>query len=247
MDRHIRFAALANFRDLGGWTAADGRRVRPGRLYRADSLGGLGEGTDDWALFLGLGVRTVVDLRYPWEIEAHGRIPEHPDFTYHNLSIEHRPYDQAALLPGTAPGPYLSERYLEVAEDGREEIRRALELVTEAARADEPLVFHCTSGKDRTGLLAALVLSLLDVPAPVIAEDYALTDLVAPALRAAWSARNGGRAPVWPDYCRAPAEVMSLFLTGLTARHGSVDGYVTRALELDAEAVSATLRARLLE
>jgi hypothetical protein len=53
VDRHIRFSALANFRDLGGWTAADGRRVRPGRLYRADSLGGLGEGFE---LVEGVGV-----------------------------------------------------------------------------------------------------------------------------------------------------------------------------------------------
>ncbi|GHB76867.1 protein-tyrosine-phosphatase [Streptomyces viridiviolaceus] len=247
MDRHIRFAALANFRDLGGWTTADGRRVRPGRLYRADSLGKLGEGTDDWARFLALGIRTVVDLRYPWEIEAHGRVPEHPSFTYHNLSIEHRPYDQAALTPDIAPGPYLAERYLEVAEDGRKEIRRALELVTEAARADEPLVFHCTSGKDRTGLLAALTLTLLGVPAATIVEDFTLTDLAAPALLTAWTTRNAGRTPTWPAYGRAPAEVMTLFLAHLTERHGSVDGYVTRALELDAEAVSTTLRARLLE
>ncbi|MET9253120.1 tyrosine-protein phosphatase [Streptomyces sp. NPDC003717] len=251
MERHaerlIRFDALANFRDLGGWTTATGRRVRTGRLYRADNLGKLAEGTEDWSRFLALGVRTVVDLRHPWEIEANGRVPEHPAVTYHNLSIEHRPYDQAALTPDIEPGPYLAERYLEVAEDGRKEIRRALELVAETARAGDPLVFHCTSGKDRTGLLAALVLTLLDVPRATVVEDFARTDRAAPALLAAWTARNPGRTPAWPSYGRAPAEVMETFLTHLTTRYGSVPGYLTEALSLDTPALTADLRAHLLD
>ncbi|MER6353084.1 tyrosine-protein phosphatase [Streptomyces sp. NPDC001634] len=71
---------------MGGCTTADGRRARPGRLFRADSLGKPAEGTDDWDRFLSLGIRTVVDLRYPWEIAGRGRIPEHASFTYHLLA-----------------------------------------------------------------------------------------------------------------------------------------------------------------
>lgn len=246
MDGHIHFERLHNVRDLGGRAATDGRRVRPGLLFRADSLGKLAEGTDDWDRFLSLGVRTVVDLRYPWEIERQGRVPEHASFAYHNLSIEHRPYDQAALGPEVAPGPYLAARYLEVAEDGAEELRQALGLIEASARAEEPLVFHCASGKDRTGLLAALVLSLLDVPAPTVIEDFALTERAAPRLLADWRLRNDGRTPAWPAYGRAPAEVMRLFLTELTSRHGSVQGYVKEVLGLDAPALSGRLRAHLL-
>ncbi|MFE9772194.1 tyrosine-protein phosphatase [Streptomyces sp. NPDC005931] len=246
MDRRIPFDALHNFRDLGGRPAADGRRVRPGRLYRSDSLGKLGTDTADWTRFLSLGIRTVVDLRYPWEIEARGRVPEHPSFGYHNLSIEHRPYDQAALAADVAPGPFLAERYMEVAEDGVKEIAAALHLVADAARAGTPLVFHCASGKDRTGLLAALVLGLLDVPRETIVEDFALTDRAAPALLAEWTARNDGRVPDWPAFGRAPAEVMELFLTALTARHGSLAAYVAHVLGTDAQVVSDTLRAHLL-
>ncbi|WP_321170414.1 tyrosine-protein phosphatase [Streptomyces koelreuteriae] len=247
IDRHIRFDDLHNFRDLGGYTTADGHRIRRARVYRADSLGKLTRGTDDWTRFLSLGIRTVIDLRYPWEIDSRGRVPDDPSFTYHNLSIEHRPYDQAALTPDIAPGPYLAERYMEVAQDGTKEIRRALELITQAARADEPLAFHCASGKDRTGLIAALVLELLEVPRPAIVEDFALTDLAAPALLADWTSHNDGRSPTWPSYGRAPAEVMHLFLTDLTTHYGSTAGYVTNALDLDASALSATLREGLLE
>ena len=247
MDRHLPFDDLPNFRDLGGYPAPDGRRVRPGLLYRADSLGKLSEDTDDWTRFLGLGIGTVIDLRYPWEIERRGRVPEHGSFTYHNLSIEHRPYDQAVLTPDTAPGPYLAERYAEVAEDGTAEIAQALELIAAAAEQDTPLVFHCASGKDRTGLLAALVLGLLGVPEETIVEDFTLTELATPALLSAWRARNGGRSPVWPAWGHAPEAVMRLFLTGLTSRYGSVEGYVAKALSLDATALSTTLRDKLLE
>lgn len=247
MDRHIAFDALHNFRDLGGYATADGRRTRSGLLYRADALSRLTEGSADWERFRALGVRTVIDLRYPWEIDRRGRVPAHPSFTYHNLSIEHRPYDQPALAPDVEPGPYLSARFAEVAEDGTTEIRTALELIAAAVRADEPLVFHCASGKDRTGLLAALVLLLAGVPEDTVVEDFSLTELAAPALLADWRARNGGRSPRWPWVGRAPADVMRLFLAGLNERYGSAEGYVGEALGMDAAGLSATLREHLLE
>ncbi|MFJ8112920.1 GNAT family N-acetyltransferase [Streptomyces sp. NPDC096132] len=246
MDRHIPFDKLHNFRDLGGYRTRDGRRVRPGRLYRADSLGKLTKDTDDWTRFLALGVGTVIDLRHPWEAEGRGRVPADASFTYHNLSIEHRPYNQAALTPDVDPGPYLAERFMEVAEDGTKEIRAALELVAEASE-ERALVFHCASGKDRTGELAALILALLDVPDETIIEDFSLTELATPALLADWRARNEGRSPTWPGFARAPESVMRLFLSSLRARYGSVEGYVTQALDLNARSLSTTLRTRLLE
>ncbi|MFF9241053.1 tyrosine-protein phosphatase [Streptomyces sp. NPDC014801] len=248
MERHISFDALRNFRDLGGYPTPDGtHRVRPGLLYRSDSLGKLAPGSADWDRFLALGIGTVVDLRYPWEIERAGRVPEHPSLTYHNLSIEHRPYDQAALTPDIEPGPYLAERFMEVAEDGVKEIRAALETIAASARAGTPVVFHCASGKDRTGEIAALVLALLGLDEPTIVEDFSLTELATAALLADWRTRNGGATPAWPGWGRAPAAVMRLFLAALTERYGSVEGYVAQALGLDADALAATLREALLE
>lgn len=241
MNRHIPFERVHNFRDLGGYSAADGRTVRWGRLYRADSLGKL-RGAD-WELFLGLGVRTVIDLRYPWEIEAKGRVPEHPSLAYHHLSIEHRPYDQAALGPEVDPGPYLAERYLEVAHDGVDELRRALRLL---AGRDGPAVFHCASGKDRTGLLAALVLTLLGVAERDVVDDFALTGRATGRLLADRRADRPAGEPVWPGYGQAPAAVMSLFLGALAREHGSVHDYATGSLGVDDALVSA-LRDRLLE
>ncbi|MEV5240051.1 tyrosine-protein phosphatase [Streptomyces cinnamoneus] len=241
MNRHLSFERLHNFRDLGGYTTGDGRTVRWARLFRSDSLGKL-RGAD-WERFVALGVTTVIDLRYPWEIAAKGRVPEHPSLTYHNLSIEHRPYDQAALGADVETGPYLAERYMEVAHDGVGELRRALEVI---ASQDGPVVFHCASGKDRTGLLAALVLSLLDVPEKDVIEDFALTGLATERLVADWRAGHPGREPVWPGYGRAPADVMRLFLAALAERHGSVRGYATDLLGVD-DALIGALRRNLLE
>ncbi|MFE0508370.1 GNAT family N-acetyltransferase [Streptomyces sp. NPDC058964] len=247
MDRHITFDRLHNFRDLGGYPTPDGRhRIRPGLLYRADSLGKLAEGTQDWDRFLSLGIGTVLDLRRPGEADARGRVPVHPSLTYHNLSIEHRPHDQPSQSPDVAPGPYLSERYMEVAQDGTKELARALELIAESAAAATPLVFHCASGKDRTGQLAALVLTLLGVDEPTIVEDFTLTELATPALLSDWRRDEGG-TPAWPAFGRAPAEAMRLFLAAMKARYGSVESYVTDALGLDAKALSESLRASLLE
>ncbi len=237
----ITFDRLHNFRDLGGRRSSDGRSVRRGLLYRSDSLAKL-EGPDR-DRFLALGVRTVIDLRHPWEIEARGRVPDDEQLTYLNLSIEHRPYDQAAIDPELDPWRYLADRYAEVAEDGVAELRQALETV---AGSTGPLVFHCASGKDRTGLLAALILSLLGVDEDGVAEDFALTEAATDLLIADWAALHGGHTPLWPGYGRAPEEVIRLFLADLTAAHGSVQGYVTGRLGVTDATVGA-LRGRLLD
>ncbi|MCF3124902.1 tyrosine-protein phosphatase [Streptomyces arenae] len=244
---------MHNFRDLGGYRTADGRAVRWGLLYRADSLGKLsaGEGAGeaeraDWARFRSLGIRAVIDLRYGFEIDAKGRVPEQAGVAHHHLSIEHRPYDQPSLGPDVLPGPYLAERYTEVAHDGVKEIRAALDVIADAAADEAPLVFHCASGKDRTGLIAALVLTLLGVPEDDVVADFTLTELASERLLADWRAAHPDAGEIWPAYPWAPPEVMRLFLAELTRHHGSVRGYAAELLGLDEEFVDR-LREALLE
>ncbi|MET8543572.1 tyrosine-protein phosphatase [Kitasatospora sp. NPDC004799] len=239
--RHLSFDALHNFRDLGGYPAAGGRSVRWGLVYRSDSLGKL-RSPEDLDRLRALGVRTVIDLRYPWEIAAKGRVPEFEGLEYHNLSIEHRPYDQAEIDPELDPWRYLADRFAEVAEDGVKEIRQALDVIT---AAEAPVVFHCASGKDRTGLIGALLHTLLGVGEDDIAADFALTELATPHLLAEWHAAHPGRTLRWPGYGRAPETVIRLALADLAARHGSVEAYLTSTLGIDRAQID-TLRARLL-
>jgi protein-tyrosine phosphatase len=242
MSRHVDFEHLHNVRDLGGLYGREGRRVRPGVLYRADSLAKL-DG-EDLERFRALGVRTVIDLRYPWEIEARGRIPESVDVQYYNLSIEHRPYDQAEIDPDVDPWRFLADRYAEVAADGAVALRGVLETI--AAANDGAVVFHCASGKDRTGIVAALVLTILGVSDADIAADFALTELATDRLVADWHAANPGRVLRWPSYARAPEAIMQHFLADLADAHGTVDAYITDELGVTDD-VRDALRSRLLE
>ncbi|NRQ30342.1 tyrosine-protein phosphatase [Nonomuraea sp. NN258] len=240
MIRHIEFANICNFRDVGGYAAQDGRTVQWQRLYRADSLGWLAG--EDLETFRALRVRTVIDLRHAFEVEKWGRVPETEGLNYLNLPIEGRRWDIAVYSDELGVARYLADRYLEVTEDGVANLRTAMETLAQPGNA--PAVIHCAAGKDRTGLLAAMVLSLVGVSEDDIVADYALTGLATERFITDFRARHAD-APVWPGFGQAPAEAMNLFLADLKRRHGSVEGYVTDVLALDPSAIDA-LRAHLL-
>ncbi|MFI6534494.1 tyrosine-protein phosphatase [Nonomuraea sp. NPDC050547] len=240
MTRHIEFANIHNFRDVGGYAAHGGRRVRWQRLYRADSLGWLAG--PDIATFRSLKVRTVIDLRHPSEVEKRGRVPETEGLRYHNLPVEGRRWDLAAFDPSTGVERFLADRYLEVAEDGVPLLRSAIETIADADNA--PIVIHCAAGKDRTGILTALVLSLAGVAATDIVADYALTALATPRFLADWQTRNKD-ALMWAGYGAAPAGAMELFLAEMEQRHGSLRAYCSDVLGLDPKTITK-LHAHLL-
>lgn len=240
MARHVEFAQVINFRDLGGYSGHDGCTVQWGQLYRSGALGRL-EG-EAWEKFLALGITTVIDLRYPFEIERRGRVPVADTLAYHNLSIEQEPYLQADLPPELEVAQFLSGKYLEVTRDGAAEIRQVLEII---ASAQEPLVFHCAAGKDRTGIIAALVLSILGVSEQDIVEDFALTGLATKTFVDERRARYPEKDYLWAGYGQAPAALMRLFLDGLKAEYGSVEAYLTGTVGLTQEHFTA-MRKRLL-
>ncbi|MGW1997836.1 tyrosine-protein phosphatase [Embleya sp. NPDC001921] len=241
MRRHIPFRRLHNFRDLGGYAAADGRIVAWGRLYRSDSPANLSGG--DAEQFFALGVRTVVDLRHPHEIDRHGRIAAHSSFAYHNVCTEHRPWDQASLGPDTDVPRFLADRYAELAVDGVAQIRQVLDIL--ASADTPPAVFHCAAGKDRTGVIAALVLALLGVDEEDIVADYVLTELATDRLVADRRAKHPDRPITWPGWGRAPEAAMRLFLAENAAEYGSLTGYAAERLGVDHGLVKA-LHARYL-
>ncbi|MEV4617225.1 tyrosine-protein phosphatase [Asanoa sp. NPDC049573] len=240
--RHLPFERLHNFRDVGGYSTSDGSTVQWRRLYRSDGLGKLAGA--DWVAFQALGVRTVIDLRNPEEIARRGRVPDHPGLAYHNLSIEHRPFKQATLAPDVEPVRFLADRNAEVLVDGAAEIAQALAVI--ALAENTPVVIHCAAGKDRTGLLAALVLSLVGVGDEDIVADYALTGLAAEKFVADWHANPANPRITWPAYGHAPAEAMRLTLKELAATHGSVHDYARDRLGVD-DALLVALRATLLD
>lgn len=240
-DRHVTFEACFNFRDLGGYETIDGRRLRWGGVFRSDTLHRLTASDLDRALQLG--VRTVIDLRSSAELDRTGRFGA-SDVAFHHLPLEDEipaeppPHDQPEPPPGVG--------YAKMATAGRGAVGDALRVIAEG---DHAVVFHCAAGKDRTGVLAALLLSTLGVPDEAIVADYHLSERsLVPAM--AWAEAN---EPEWatlmttfpPWLLRAPTETMQAFLTILRDRHGSIGGYLTDA-GVDGRLVDR-LRDRLLE
>jgi protein-tyrosine phosphatase len=174
--RLVPLTGSFNFRDLGGYPARDGRTTRWGRLFRSDTLHELT--AEDVDRLRHLGLATVVDLRTGRELAETGRGPLEPEpIGFHHLSvIQERTGEmvgEAVAAPPAGIDDDLGERYLWYLDVGREALVSALDLVAESDNL--PLVFHCAAGKDRTGVLAALVLDILGVPGEVIVEDYLLT------------------------------------------------------------------------
>jgi protein-tyrosine phosphatase len=226
--RLIGLAGAYNFRDLGGYPTANGRITRWGRLFRSDTLHELTDA--DVAVLRSLGLATVVDLRTSRELERTGRGPLAAEpVAFRHLSVIRDGEGEAMAAPAQ-PGEELSTRYLWYLESGREPLVEALSL---AADPDHlPLVFHCAAGKDRTGVLAALVLDILGVEPQVIVADYVITagrmELILARYRS--DPDVAARMADVPAYRFAvEAETMERFLAGLHQRYGGARAWAVAA------------------
>jgi protein-tyrosine phosphatase len=212
-----------NFRDLGGYPTGDGRTTRWSRLFRSDTLHELTP--EDVVHLRSLGLATIVDLRTSRELAETGRGPLGPEpIAYHHLSVIRETRGEVVGEAVAAPAPIddnLGERYLWYLEVGRSALVSALELLGDPANL--PLVFHCAAGKDRTGVLAAVVLDILGVSGQVIVEDYVITqehiERILDRYRdAPGFAERMARIPL--SRFRVEAGTMIRFLDGLHQRFG---------------------------
>lgn len=167
--RLLDFPALLNARDLGGYPTRDGAQTRWRSLLRSDDLAQLTlAGLQAFANF---GIETVIDLRWPEEVQASP--------TPITRILKHIRYQQISLLTPT-PDEWRARRADSTAkelwnrcmlEQVRAELKEVLRAIATASAG--PVLFHCMAGKDRTGLIAALLLALADVIPEAIAYDYA--------------------------------------------------------------------------
>jgi protein tyrosine/serine phosphatase len=239
-DRHIALEGAVNFRDLGGYPTRDGRSIRWRTVFRADGLSQLSP--RDHATVRTLGVATVIDLRTTAEVER-GRFPveEIPVGFHHLPFVEGLPDPREfEMLPGM-----LAAQYLDMIDEASGPIAQVLRIV--ALQRAHPLIVHCTAGKDRTGVLVAVLLGILGVPDDVIVEDYALSAAAMRALRD----KLIERYPEGKEIIEKADEVfsadpsnMSGLLEHLHTRFGSIEDYA-RSIGLGTE-VQSDLRGVLL-
>ena len=236
----VNLTGYVNFRDLGGHATPDGK-VRTGHVYRSDSLAHV-EPSDVVHLVEERGIVLVVDLRREHEVEL---APLAALETAGVRVVHHSLIDPAVpplqtndLVDGT-----LADRYVSILDTSGAQIVSVLRLI--ADDANHPMVFQCAAGKDRTGLVAAMVLGLLGVDDATITSDYAATAAVIDRLLARLSARMAGREPPGPRIMSAEADTMQTALDWIRQRHGSIEAY-TRAHGLTGSEIAA-LRDDLVE
>ena len=240
--RLIELEGCLNFRDLGGYATRDGRRLRSGLIFRSDALHRMTP-SDVRQVRDQLGVRTVVDLRSSAEVamDGVGLLPLAP-VAYHHLPLfdQERGAGEAGEIPDD-----LSLQYFFLMQVAAEAISTVVEAL---ARAPGPAVFHCAAGKDRTGVISALILGLMDVDDDDIAADYAFTsrnlDGIIDRLRSTPS-YNAVLKHLPPSTLHAEARTMSSLLARLRAEYGSLGGYA-RSTGLSEHTV-ARLEKKLVE
>ena len=226
--RHLKFAGTHNFRDAGGYPVRGGGVTRWRTLFRSDSPHRLSEA--DRGSLIESGLRTAVDLRQASELtEAPNVFAAAAQVTFAHLPL----LSDAPSMPADLPA--LVDIYRAILDDRGCQVRAALSAL--AAPQALPAVVNCTAGKDRTGLIVALILGLAGVPEETIVADYALSG---PCLAEAFSDEARRRAEEQgfshdlltqcePDFMRAT-------LGHLRRRYGGVEAYV-RAVGLEEQEI----------
>ena len=232
-----------NFRDLGGYRTADGRMVKWGLLYRSGQMHDLTPA--DYVTLQKLGIRTVCDFRDTRERATEptlwpaGQAPKVLSDDYAlDMSAMMLPGDPATWTHDQVVGA-MAATYPKLLAQFRGQYRH---MFAELLAGDVPLAFHCTAGKDRTGVAAALLLTALGVPRATIVEDYLLSNQHMAPMPAH---PTGFWAKLSPEAARTFAGVDRRYIDAVfavTDRHpGGIMGYLKDEMGLDAAKI-ATLR-----
>lgn len=224
-ERELSIEGMSNVRDLGGLPTRDGKKVKAGVVVRSDNPKGMTEqGHID--LMTVVGPRTMIDLRIEVEVEHDGYTIRDESVTVVNFPM--------LPLSGVTPeqieaGAFdnLVDDYMGQIEINGDSVLGALRLI--ASSDQHPILYHCTAGKDRTGIVSAMLLDILGVEHETIAADYHLTtENMLPIIERIRNApvykENGlAFAPAW--IFSSDPETMLAFLERMTAKYGSAEGW----------------------
>jgi protein-tyrosine phosphatase len=247
-----RLASVSNFRDIAGadaatvYRTASGRTLRRGVFFRANALT---PSAADLAVLNTLDIRAIYDLRTPSEIAAQ------PDAAlagaaWINVNLLGADSPVMAPLNTAADAIAMMEHFERQMVTGADVRARLAHLFTAMAGAAGAQLYHCTAGKDRTGWVTAVLLSLVEVPPSVIMRDYLLSNTyLAADIDSQYAAITQANGPGSTDAYRPLLGVQASFLqAGLdqaAQSYGSKPGYIANGLGLSA-ATQAKLRAKLL-
>ena len=230
MYRRIRLGKMLNLRDLGGYPASGGKTTRWGRMLRGDNPAGLSQADRDW--LLERGITTVIDLRSPAEARQFpDELTARSGFSCHFI-----PMSTGEKLPNEEE--LIGLGYFRTLER-KDTIRSVLETITDAPGG---VLFHCMAGKDRTGCIAALLLTLAGVDRLDILADYQVSQTyIRPVIR--WMQETRSDLPAYVGLSKP--EYLEDCLERLEGAYGSVLNYLHAAGLTDP--VLDRLKRKLLE
>lgn len=229
-ERQLPMEGGHNYRDMGGYRTADGHYVRWGRVFRTDDMHNLTDA--DLAYLAALPLRTVVDFRSEQEIaQAPDKLPQSVA-THSPLSISPgnlTDVSEVQMMDTAQMAQYMIDVNRSFSTDGQiiGQYRRFFELLQDETNL--PLSFHCTAGKDRTGMAAALFLSALGVPEEVVMQDYLLSNKYL-------SSKYGRHMEDYPalrPLFTVDARYLKAGLDRIKTDHGTVQNYLRDILEVD--------------
>ena len=223
LSRNIQLQGPLNFRDLGGYRVRDGQTVRWRKLIRSDAVHSMSP-QDSEFVYNTLGVVNIIDLRTPAEVRRDGLADatgyavryHHIPFLEHGLGIASIEQDPVARLTGL---------YLGILREAGGQIARGLDVL--AGAGGLPAVFHCSAGKDRAGIMAAMILSLLGLDERQILEDYTVTNqnIEAIVLRIQVLPGNEHMQQRPVEYFHAQPKAMEEFLNALRDEYDGAESY----------------------
>ena len=248
-ERRIELSGCGNFRDIGGYEARDGRKVRWRRVFRSDALIWLTQ--EDLGCLHDMGIKLVagLDLRTPEEAEQMhiGLLYENGTQRHHLPFIPTFGEDRERMRAmAHAVGRVASEGYLELLEQSRPCFEGLFGVLADESHL--PAAYYCAAGKDRTGMVTALLLRLLGVSDEQIIEDYALTPVPTEELivaRLTALGRDPAETLARRSELGAHPETMEHFLADFDRVHGSVEAFLL-SCNLGEETL-ARVRGNLLE
>lgn len=251
-----------NFRDLGGYRTSDGQRVKWGKLFRSGTMARLTDA--DYELLSTLGIRVICDFRANDEREQEptvwrtsGAKPKYHARDYVTAESSLRAMFGEGMPSAETVRVAMTQFYRETAYEHADSYRTMFKSL---AKGEAPLAFNCSAGKDRTGVGAALLLTMLGVPRATVLEDYAMSERVvnyeteyatnAPSepneKPSAWDFLTKLPPEVRAPLLRSDPEYLRAALAAIEEREGSIEAYFDRVLSIS-KAERTRIRELLLE
>lgn len=243
-NRHIDFKKVINFRDIGGIKTKDGKTVQWGKIFRSDNLSKLQD--KEFDKFENLNIRSVIDLRTKTEIKGHeDHLPSTAQyFSYPSIEDDGDMFTKMRnkVINGKITEDeslqLMMKLYQSIVSDNVTSLRAVIHKTIES---DTPVLYHCSAGKDRTGIITALIFSILNVDRETIKNEYLLsnhflkskTEKILRKIKIAKVIKPRLNQHVILNFMRVDERYLNAAFEVIDTKYGGIDSYIKNELQID--------------